>query len=405
VRLGALGDIIHAIPVAAALREAFPEARIDWLVSSRHKAILELVSVIDRVIVLETGEVASKGRWSVRPEYSVTTLTESKGERPGGPRRPAPDGRGQWRTSSWFGLAGALGEMRRARYDIAFELQGLLKSAAIARASGARRVVGFARAHLREKCAYVFHTESCEPPDGGHVVDKNLSTLAAVGLRDVPARFPLAVPASPALDTLVGLLSQHAARVEDSASPDAWPLAPDGRSTGSRAGSSSVQQHGFVLLNPAAGWPNKRWPPEWFGELARHIGNAHGLPCVVLWGPTEETLARLVVEASRGAALLAPPTSVHDVVALASAAALFVSGDTGPLHIAAAVGAPVVGIYGPTDPARNGPWNPDDESVSRFGECECHHKRRCRREQACIMDISVDEVVAAVERRLSRERQ
>ena len=105
--------------------------------------------------------------------------------------------------------------------------------------------------------------------------------------------------------------------------------------------------------------------------------------------------------ASDGAAIEAPATSIADLFAINRAASLFVSGDTGPLHIGAAVGTPIVGIYGPTDPARNGPWDPRDVCVSRFATCACHHQRRCTRSIWCLEEISVDEVTAAVERRLA----
>ena len=107
---------------------------------------------------------------------------------------------------------------------------------------------------------------------------------------------------------------------------------------------------------------------------------------------------------SNGAAILSPPTSIADIVALARGAALMVSGDTGPTHIAAAVGTPIVGIFGPTRPARNGPGAADDVTVSRDAVCQCHHLRRCRIETMCLLDIGVDEVVGAVERRLASER-
>jgi len=107
-----------------------------------------------------------------------------------------------------------------------------------------------------------------------------------------------------------------------------------------------------------------------------------------------------VVAKADGAAFIAPPTTIADVVALASAAAVMVSGDTGPTHIASAVGTPIVGIYGPTRPERNGPLGVDDESVSRATACVCHHLRDCRRERMCLLDIEVGEVLAAVERRL-----
>ena len=174
-------------------------------------------------------------------------------------------------------------------------------------------------------------------------------------------------------------------------SPGTSPRAPDGR---------------YVVLNPGAAWPTKRWPavaarPPSPPRCATDTRCRRS--CV--WGPGEESLARDVVAASAGAAILSPPTSIADLVALSRGAALFVSGDTGPAHIAAAVGTPIVGIYGPTRPSRNGPWSPDDVTVSRDGVCQCHHLRRCRLETMCLTDIQVDEVPAAVERRLAGARR
>jgi ADP-heptose:LPS heptosyltransferase len=156
-----------------------------------------------------------------------------------------------------------------------------------------------------------------------------------------------------------------------------------------------------VLLNPGAAWPNKRWPPERFGALAAAIRERRGLRSVVLWGPGEEALAAAVVDASKGAAQAAPPTTIVDIVALARGAHLMISGDTGPLHIAGAVGTPIVALFGPTRAERNGPWSPADISISRFSQCACHYERRCRRTQPCIDDITVDTVIDAVERRVA----
>jgi ADP-heptose:LPS heptosyltransferase len=157
----------------------------------------------------------------------------------------------------------------------------------------------------------------------------------------------------------------------------------------------------YAVINPGAAWPTKRWEPSRLAAVAAALRDEHSLPSVVTWGPGEESLAREVVAASAGAAILAPPTSVADLVAISRGAALFVSGDTGPAHIAAAVGTPIVGIYGPTRPARNGPWSPDDVTVSRDEVCQCHHLRRCRLKTMCLDDIKVDEVHAAIERRLA----
>jgi ADP-heptose:LPS heptosyltransferase len=157
----------------------------------------------------------------------------------------------------------------------------------------------------------------------------------------------------------------------------------------------------FALLNPGAGWPNKRWPPRAFGELAAFIRDACGLTPVVLWGPGEEALAGEVVAMSSGSAIVAPRTTVTDIVALAREAALVVSGDTGPLHIATAVGTPTVSLFGPTDPERNGPFDPRDIAVSRYDSCGCHYDRTCHQDPWCLAGVTVAEVCAAVKRRLA----
>jgi heptosyltransferase-1 len=336
VRLGALGDIVHAIPVAAALRRAFPDARIDWLVSAKHREILDLVPVIDRRLVINDRADARGGSPTLR----------------------------------------AIREVRAARYDTAIDLQGLIKSALLARLSGAARVVGFSSSYARERLARLFYSDVYEPGRGGlydpretrHVVEINLGVLTAIGVNAARAEFPIDDVASAA-----------AREVRDR--------------TGGR----------YALLNPGAAWPNKRWPPARLADVAGALRERHDLRSAVLWGPGEESLARDVVAAANGAAILSPPTTIADIVALSRGAALMVSGDTGPAHIASAVGTAVVGIYGPTRPARNGPLSPHDVTVSRDAACQCHHLRRCVRDRMCLLDIGVNEVVEAVERRLAAE--
>jgi lipopolysaccharide heptosyltransferase I len=323
VRLGSLGDVVHAIPAAAALRRAFPQSEIDWLVDARHRDILDLVSVIDRVVPLD-----------------------------------APTANG------WLQ---AIRELRGRAYDIALDFQGLMKSAVLARASGAKRVAGFSLWHLREKSARPFYT-TAEQAEGGHAIRKNLRLLRAVGIdNEDRIEFPLRRCESSALAALRAMIGE--AR--------------------------------FALINPGAAWPNKRWPPERFGALASFIRDICGLAPVVLWGPGEAPLADAVVTSSQRAAVLAPPTLLHDLVALSREADLLVAGDTGPLHIATAVGTPTVSLFGPTYPERNGPWSPDDLVVSRADRCGCHRARRCHRTDWCLDDISVPEVCATVQRRLA----
>jgi lipopolysaccharide heptosyltransferase I len=326
VRLGSLGDIVHALPAAAALRRAWPDARIDWLVDARHRELLDLVPVIDNAVVLRTP--------TVRGWLDVTRI------------------------------------LRPQRYDVALDLQGLLKSAVLARASGAARVLGFSIWHLRERTARPFYSETAAPDEALHVVSKNLALVERLDVTANRFEFPLDARDSAAL---------AAVRAESEGAP-------------------------FALVNPGAAWPNKRWPPDRFGALASILRERFGLIPFVLWGPGEEALARAVADASAGAARVAPRTAIADLVELSRAASLMVSGDTGPIHIAAAVGTPIVGIYGPTSPERNGPWSPDDVCLSRFEACRCHHRRRCTARTWCLDDITVAEVASAVDRRMVQRR-
>ena len=156
----------------------------------------------------------------------------------------------------------------------------------------------------------------------------------------------------------------------------------------------------FAVINPGAAWPNKRWPAERFGALARQMLERHALTSAVLWGPDEATLAAAVARASGGAALMAPQTSMVEMLTLARAARIVVSGDTGPLHLAAAAGTPVVGLYGPTPPERNGPWDPRDVTVSAHDRCACVFKRQCTAQAWCLESIPVETVIDAVTGRL-----
>jgi len=329
VRLGSLGDVIHAIPAAAALRHRFPQARIDWMVDARYVELLRLVEPIDAPIAI--------------------------------------DPRALWRGGERGEFLARLREARATAYDAVIDLQGLLKSAALARVVGGKRTIGFPRAHLREPMARALYSETPDPGPEPHVVHKNLALLRAVGVVDPQVHFPLNIPRTAAVQSVTDRLGER----------------------------------GFALINPGAAWPNKRWPAVRFGAIASLLRRERGLPSIVLWGPGEEALAREVVATSSGGAELSPPTTVVDLVGLARAAALMVSGDTGPLHIAGAVATPIVALFGPTYPERNGPWSPQDIVISRAAQCACLYERQCRRADKCIDDIGVEDVRDAIRRRLS----
>jgi lipopolysaccharide heptosyltransferase I len=323
VRLGSLGDVIHAIPAAAALRARHPDARIDWAVDPRYVEVLRLVTAVDRAVPLDTRGGASA-------------------------------------------VLRGLGGLRRARYDAVVDLQGLLKSAVLARLAGGQRTIGLPRSHLREPFARFFYGETPDPGTDTHVIHQNLSLMRALGVTDASIAFSLSVPETATGDAAV----------------------------------AAIGSDRFVALNPGAAWPNKRWPPERFGALAAALRDRLGLRSLVLWGPGEEELARRAVATSAGAAEPSPPTGLVDLFDVTRRARLVVSGDTGPLHIAAAVGTPVVALFGPTFTERNGPWAHDDVTVSRAATCDCHYERRCRRATPCIDDITIEEVLSAVESRM-----
>jgi lipopolysaccharide heptosyltransferase I len=324
VRLGSLGDLVHALPAVAAIRRAYPAAEIDWLVDAPHREFLSLVPILNSLVALEGRSVAA-----------------------------------------WVAARRTL---RARRYDVALDFQGLVKSAVLARMSGAARVLGFDRAALREPVAGILYHERIDVGERGHVIYKNLRLAGAVGAQPGPLEFPIGpVDSAPAAEV-------HRR----------FPT-------------------GYALINPGAAWPNKRWPPARFGAIAALLRQRFDLASVVLWGPGETDLAEAVVATSANAAIAAPPTSLRDLVAIARGARLMLSGDTGPLHIAAAVGVPAVALFGPTDPGRNGPWDAGDRSLSRYITCQCHYERRCRLTPAgwCLGSIGVDEVADAIAQRLS----
>jgi lipopolysaccharide heptosyltransferase I len=329
VRLGSLGDVVHGIPVVGALRQEFPASRIDWMVDPRYVELLNLVVGLDRRIGVDPRAIKRGG---ARQRFRET-----------------------------------LRELRDTKYDAAIDLQGLLKSAMLARSIRARRTIGFPRKHLREPLARLFYTDAPDPGDATHVIYKNLALLAPLHVTDRRVRFPLEIPHTATSEQIIDRFG--------------------GRD--------------YALINPGAAWPNKRWPPARFGAVAAAIAREFGWRSLVLWGPGEQEMAHEVVAESGGAADISPPTTITDLVGVARNARLMISGDTGPLHIAGAVNTPIVAVYGPTLPERNGPWGLSDVAISRVRQCSCLYERTCRETERCIDDISVAEVISAVQRRVA----
>jgi heptosyltransferase I len=326
VRLGSLGDIVHALPAAAALRDTFPSARIDWAVDRKWMRLLEGNPDLTEVIPFDRRSAGS--------------------------------------------IVGSIRKLRSARYTCAIDFQALYKSALISFASGAPQRIGFRSSYAREGIAALLYTDRLNPR-GAHKVDHNLTLVEHAGARTTAPRFPLAI---------------HAEDEERIA--------------------SELAAHGlkeYFVLNPGGGWRSKCWPTERYGELDRKLADRYGLRGVVPFGPGEEGIAREVIAAAGAAPPVALPLGLGPLLALLRGAKFVVSADTGPLHLASALGSPVVGLYGPTDPARNGPYSGDDVVVRNLRVSETTYGRGASY-SAAMLSITVDQVLEAIERRLGFPR-
>ena len=260
--------------------------------------------------------------------------------------------------------------LREQAYDVVLDMQGLWKSAIWARLAGASRVVGFAPQWRKEPgSAFLIPEQVNLPEQVTHVVDKNLTLLRSLSIEAVGDRaFPLP------------RRQENIDHVEH--------------------GLAEMSIGPFAILNPGGGWATKLWPAERFGELARAL-KERGLESLVTWGPGEERLADRVVEASGDTARRCFATTLSQYAELARRARIVVAADTGPLHLACAVKTPVVALFGPTDPARNGPFDPVDGVVRRVPLCAPCYRRRCTAHDGVMKAIHTDEVLRAIERRLT----
>jgi heptosyltransferase-1 len=334
-----MGDIIHTLPAAAALRQAFPDATLGWLVEERWTELL-----------CAPGYPRSGPRPSQRSLQRplvdrIHTVTTKEWRR-------AP-----FSPNTWRGIATSLRELRNLDYDAVVDFQGAIRSAGLSYWSGAPVIFG--SAHPRESAARMFYTHKIQPT-GPHVVEQAMALSEAVVGKPIPMPIP---------------------QVE-------FPVDPDAER---QISSLVADAKAFAILNPGAGWGAKRWPAERYGQVARELAK-EGICSLVNYGPGEEDLAADVENASAGAARKVS-CSISELIALTRRARLFVGGDTGPLHMAAALNVPVVAIFGPTDPARNGPFG-TRSIVLRNASSITDHSRHREPEQG-LLEITAEEVVDA----------
>ncbi len=332
VRLSALGDCVHAVPLVTAIRRLIPGAEIDWAIQAGG---LELLRQHPEVHAFH--EYPRRGGW-------------------GWPLRMRRFVRG----------------LRRRRYHVAVDVQGLLKSGLVARLSGAPLRIGFGGSASRE--GNRFFVNRRVEPRGVHVVDRNLELLHA--LRDVVKK-----PAG--------------------WEPDVEWVMPEYEATEAleRFLAGAAPQGGYVVLNPGTTWPTKHWPAASFGELAHELHERTRLPIVLSWGTAaERALCEEVRRVAPAACHTAPATSLRELATLLGRARLVVANDTGPIHIAVAQGVHTVGIHGATSGARSGPYGRDQRVVElepRLDCQPCHSKTCARRDLACLRQLEPETVLRA----------
>ncbi len=340
VKLSAIGDVIHTLPALCALRRHWPDATIDWVVEEAAADLVLGHPDIDRVIV------SRRKRW-------IRDLGHRKS-----------------RGAALNEMRRFLAELRAVRYDLVLDFQALLKSAMIVALARGRRKAGFGRGLEHMERSYHVLTEKIAPPSMEvHALTRNLMMIR-----------PLGVPAGPVEYRL--------------------PVGSDDRAAVERllAAGGVGRKDILVAINPVAQWPTKLWPEGYFAILADRLVRRYDAKVVFTGGPDDrQTVERIVSAMSRPALDLSGRTSLKQLAALYQRARVVISTDTGPMHLAAAVGAPLVALFGPTAPWRTGPFGPGHKILRAPAACAPCFKRRCSA-GGCMDRISVEAVLKAVSR-------
>ena len=327
VKLSAIGDVLHAVPAAVALKKAFPATRIGWAVEGRAADVLAGHPAIDHLFRLPRGWLKSPHAvWSLRQQLQA------------------------------FGA------------DVTIDMQGLFKSMVATTLAGSRTRIGYAKPEAREQ-AWIAYTHAIRP-SAPHIMERHCELLAPLGV-DAPA-IAFNMPRWPV----------SRSRVHEWFRELRFEAPP-------------------ALLNPGAGWTSKLWPTERFAAVARELRQRQGIQSLIVWGGGDERVAaEQIVALADGAAVLAPATTLQDLGEVCRLARLFISSDTGPLHLAAAVGTPCVGLFGPVPADRNGPYGPRHVNVEPPAHLRPAWEDR-KTDRQSMLGIEVAAVVAAAERQLS----
>lgn len=328
-----MGDVLHALPAVAALRDTRPDCTIGWVIEPRWRPLLRATCgaaarpIVDEIFLAETK------RWKQHPFSTETMATITAMRR----------------------------RVREKQFDLCVDMQGSIRSAVIGRMAAAKEFCG--PSEPREKPAAWLYRRRI-PVTATHVVEQGCELLGkAVGMNLPPARIDFPV-------------DREAERICEAALSQLGPA-----------------RNGYALICPTAGWGAKQWPAERFGAVARALSQ-RGLATVINATSMTDPVAESVVKSSRGrAAKIAG--DIPQLIELTRRSALVIAGDTGPLHLAAAMRRPVVALFGPTDPARNGPYGTAARVLRHGAERRDH--RRLAEPEAGLLEITVDEVVCAAE--------
>ena len=336
-----MGDIIHALPVLATLRKHYPKAEIAWIVKNKFSDLLVGNPDLTDVIPFD--------------------------------------------NNSFLQLINTL---RKRKFNVALDIQGLFRSGILAYFSKASHRIGFSKINSRE-LSHIFYNHKVIPPQKAvHVVDKNLSLLEPLGISEYIYDFKIPISAK----DLKFAKDFFASR----------KLVPE--------------RDKIIMLNPGAGWPTKRWAPEKFIRLAdkltgqacltptsektnNPVGDGHARPVnntkvIMSWGPQEKEIIGNIKSSENNKIAIMPQSTIKQLAAIIKSCNLFVGSDTGPTHLAAALKVPVVGLYGPSDPERNGPYGTKNIIIQKDIPCASCWKRECGTID-CMKNISVNEVFEA----------
>lgn len=341
VKLSAIGDVVHTLPSLAALRRLYPDAHITWVVEEASADLITGHPHLDRVLV------SRRKRW-------IREL--------GTPRKAG---------RAFQEIKAFLKALRDRPYDLVIDFHGLFKSALMVLLSGGRRKLGY---DSMQELSGLFLNEKIPEDMGKHAVDRYLDFLRYLKAPETPPEF------------LIPVSEENKKKVEEL-------LEKSGLDRGER----------FVAVSPMALWETKLWEDEKFAKLCDRITGELGVK-VVLTGSEEAGMNRRIQSRmTKPAVNLGGKTTLRELAWLCRLSSLLVTTDSGPMHIAAAVGTPVIALFGPTSPARTGPYGDGHVVICREMACSPCFLKKCETRQ-CMRDISVDEVFDAAKNLLDGKK-